>query len=162
MAQDSGFPLSSEPPAGWAPKSAYSVQLTVTMGEGGDPVFSYSDPLFGPDSPLDLKVVEDCMILLECDESQGLSWSLGTDAISLKDSGYVHLYFALRYVDRGISFRRGEFPSGRKCTQICFGAQLNVADPAHYRHPFNLYVDFARNGQMIPIHIDPDIQNPKV
>jgi hypothetical protein len=160
QSQDGNF--GPAPPPGWSPRSAYSVRLVVREEGEGDPVFSYSEPLFDSGSPLDLRVAEDCVIVLECDEAQGLSWSLATDAISVKNGADARFYFALNYVDRGIPYDRAEFPDGRRCSQICFGAQLNVEEPDNDRHSFNLDLNLERGGQILPIHIDPDIQNPKV
>jgi hypothetical protein len=161
MGQQDNGSFGSEPPAEWSPRSAYAVRLTVNDGPSGDPAFSYVDPLFDSGSALDLAVIEDCLIVLECDRSNGLSWSLATDAITLKDGANARFYFALKYVDRGIPYDRDGFPAGRRCTQICFGARLNVEQPENRRHAFNLDVELERSGGILPIRIDPDIQNPK-
>jgi hypothetical protein len=158
QSQDGSF--APDPPPGWSPRSAYSVRLTVRQDSEGNRIFSYSEPLFDSDSPLDLRVGEDCIILLECDGAEGLSWSLATDAISVKEYDDERYYFALKYVDRGVAYARSDFPKGRKCTQICFGAQLNVDDPENDRHPYNLNVELERDGRTVPILIDPDIKNP--
>jgi hypothetical protein len=159
QSQDGSFSLETEPRQEWTPGSAYSVRLTVG-GDGGNPDFRYTDPLFDADS-LDLGVVEDCIILMATEADKGLSWSLDTDAFSLKDSADERYYFSLKYVDRGVAFDRASFPQGRKCTQICFGARLNVDRPERNRHAFSLNVELERDGRVLPILIDPDIQNPR-
>ena len=161
QAQEMRAALGLEGPPGWAPRSAYAVRLIVAHGEG-DPTFAYAQPLFhDPAEALDLRVGEDCMILLETDASNGLSWSLAADAVMLKDGADARYYFGLKYLDRGIAYDRADFPAGQKCSQVCFGARLNVDDPENDRHPFSLNVDLERNGQAIAIEIDPDIQNPR-
>lgn len=160
--QDMRAALSSDAPAGWSPRSAYGVELIAERDGGGEPTFRYAQPLFpDPAEALDLKVGEDCMILLETDVANGLSWSLDADAVTLKDGADAAYYFGLKYLDRGKAYSRPDFPAGRKCSQICFGARLNVDDPQNDRHPFSLKLELERDGRTMPILIDPDIQNPK-
>ena len=167
--QQMGSSLGSGTPRDWTPGSAYSVRLTFTKDGAGNPVFTYSDPIFdeaasaaGTGSSLDLRVAEDCIIILETDAAKGLYWSLATGALSLKDGANARYYFLLKYIDRGVGYDRNSFPQGKQCSQICFGARLNTDDPAKDRHPFNLDVELERKGQAVPIHIDPDIKNPSV
>jgi hypothetical protein len=161
QAQDMYAALGSGVPSGWSPRSAYGVELTVAQDGGGDPTFSYTHPLFDePAEALDLRVGEDCMILLDTDASNGLSWSLAADAVTLKKSADARYYFGLKYLDRGVAYDRADFPAGRKCSQVCFGARLNVDAPENDRHAFSLNVELEMDGQVIPIIIDPDIKNP--
>jgi hypothetical protein len=153
--------IGSAAPSGWTPLAAYAVELIVEQAGSADPKFSYAHPLFGePGADLDLRVAQDCMILLETDAANGLAWSLDADALTFKDGADAAYYFGLKYLDRGIAYERSQFPAGRKCTQVCFGARLNVDRPEHDRHPFSLNVLLERNGSTIPILIDPDIKNP--
>ena len=156
--QDMRAALRAEAPSGWSPRSAYGVELTVDQDGPGEPSFTYRRPIFdAPGQTLDLRVGEDCMIILETDAAKGLYWSLASDALTLKNSADAPYYFGLKYVDRGVAYDRADFPANRKCSQVCFGAQLNVDDPENDRHPFSLSVELERNGQAIAIEIDPDI-----
>jgi hypothetical protein len=174
------FKLGRNAPSGWDPMEAYSVEITYRT-ENGKHIYEYKDAPTSPDLPLlprataiegawkslatheaggglDLKITSDCIVVMRTDDEKDISWSVDTakQAIMTKGVGREDMYFGLRLYDQGIAYLPGDFPAGKVCKQISFGARLNSSGKPGDGHPFALYVMVEGTSD----RIDPDIRNP--
>lgn len=114
---------------------------------------------------LDLRVRENCTVIIRAADGQELTWRSSPEPIMAKDQDRRHLYFGLRMIDDadGRAYKPHNFPTGAVCKQISFGARVLPDWFPEESHAFGLHLraqSCVAGEGIVDVNIDPDIKNP--
>lgn len=120
------------------------------------------DDLSLPVRELNLDVVDDTEFYIRLSDDKDWYWSKGFDAITTK-LDKKRFYGKILY-ERNGKFVSWDGSSSKTwaCKRIMFLAALNEDTTVEPSHGFSLNIDLILpGGGILPISLDPDIQNPK-
>lgn len=132
-----------------------------------DGVEAYDFSIKKPPSPLDFTIYSPCHVVLELDRSKNWQFMKGSAAIRMKDdckSRYANLFHSTKNNPNGT-------PTSSSATERCNIIHFCATDPEPPMQsnctpdPSNLYIEFFQTDdnsnitRVLPIVIDPDIQN---
>ena len=168
----------NDPPLGptstWAPAATYevvidydpSVQRKIIILKTWQQEVPLAEPPVEPVPPAGagellhhIRIEKDCYILIWLSKNVDWHWH-PTRAITTARNDLTDRYFALEYLTPGGWVPPA--PAGVTTRCIRFGARFR-GGPTTQEDLFNMNVMLENpDGTMLPITIDPDIQNPKV
>jgi hypothetical protein len=159
--------ISDKKPEGYEPKLKIKRMLSYKIDrDTGRLVFEYLPD--GPDDTvpaatiLNLDVWEDTEFTLRLDANRAWHWSKNYHAITTKKDK-KNLYGLMQY-DRNGVFETwdGKKPKDFECMRVRFVADKNN-DVNDRVHSFSMNIDLVLpNGAILPIALDPDIENPPI
>lgn len=116
-----------------------------------------------PVDELNLDIMADSEVHIRLSDDHKWHWSQNFDAITLKKEDKKY-YGTLEYEMPNGNYEEWDGQSAKtwKTKRIKFRAALNEDNTGQNTHGFSLNIDLVLpGGKILPITLDPDIQNPK-